>query len=89
MARRPRVAIVGLGLVGGSLARALTAAGYRVTGIDWPLVVRRALRTRAIAAGATRTEAGGVGRRRGPRGAPGHEPPAPPPAGEGGPARGW
>ena len=55
--RRPRVAIVGLGLVGGSLARALTAAGYRVTGIDWPLVVRRALRTRAIAAGATRAEA--------------------------------
>ena len=57
MARRPRVAIVGLGLVGGSLARALTAAGYRVTGIDWPLVVRRALRTRAIATGATRAEA--------------------------------
>ena len=51
MARRPHVAIVGLGLVGGSLARALTAAGYRVTGIDWPLVVRRALRTRAIARG--------------------------------------
>jgi len=49
---------VGLGLVGGSLARALTAAGYRVTGIDWPLVVRRALRSRAIAAGATRTEKG-------------------------------
>ena len=60
MARRPRVAIVGLGLVGGSLARALTAAGYRVTGIDWPLVVRRALRTRAIAVGATRAEAAAV-----------------------------
>jgi prephenate dehydrogenase len=58
VARRPHVAIVGLGLVGGSLARALTAAGYRVTGIDWPLVVRRALRSRAIAAGATRTEKG-------------------------------
>ena len=57
MARLPRVAIVGLGLVGGSLARALTAAGYDVTGIDWPLVVRRALRRRAIAKGATRTEA--------------------------------
>jgi prephenate dehydrogenase len=52
------VAIVGLGLVGGSLARALTAAGYTVTGIDWPLVVRRALRTRAISRGATRTEKG-------------------------------
>jgi prephenate dehydrogenase len=48
---------VGLGLVGGSLARALTASGYRVTGVDWPLVVRRALRTRAIAKGATRAEA--------------------------------
>ena len=57
MARRPRVAIVGFGLVGGSLARTLTAARYHVTGIDWPLVVRRALRSRAIAAGATRAEA--------------------------------
>jgi len=55
--RRPEVAVVGLGLVGGSLARALTAAGYRVTGIDWPLVVRHALATGAIAAGGTRTEA--------------------------------
>jgi prephenate dehydrogenase len=54
---RPRVAIVGLGLVGGSLARALTRRGYRVTGIDWPLVVRRALATGAIARGATRAEA--------------------------------
>ena len=55
--RRPRVAIIGLGLVGGSLARALTRKGYRVTGIDWPLVVRRALATRAITRGATRAEA--------------------------------
>jgi prephenate dehydrogenase len=55
--RRPTVAIVGLGLVGGSLARALTAAGYRVTGIDWPFVVRRAVRSGAVAAGATRAEA--------------------------------
>jgi prephenate dehydrogenase len=57
VARRPTVAVIGLGLVGGSLARALTAAGYRVTGIDWPLVVRRALATRAIAVGRTRAEA--------------------------------
>lgn len=57
MHRRPTVAIVGLGLVGGSLARALVAAGYRVTGIDWPLVVRRARRGRAITDGATRAEA--------------------------------
>jgi len=55
--RRPTVAIIGLGLVGGSLARALTDAGYRVTGIDWPLVVRRAVRTGAVTAGATRAEA--------------------------------
>jgi prephenate dehydrogenase len=55
--RRPSVAIIGLGLVGGSLARALTRKGYRVTGIDWPLVVRRALATRAISRGATRAEA--------------------------------
>jgi prephenate dehydrogenase len=55
--RRPSVAIIGLGLVGGSLARALTEAGYRVTGIDWPLVVRRALRGGAIAKGATYAEA--------------------------------
>lgn len=55
--RRPRVAIVGLGLVGGSLARALSRRGYRVTGIDWPLVVRRALASGAIAKGATRAEA--------------------------------
>jgi len=51
------VAVIGLGLVGGSVARALTAAGYRVTGIDWPLVVRRALATRAIAVGRMRAEA--------------------------------
>jgi len=55
--RRPRVAIVGLGLVGGSLARALTRRGYRVTGIDWPLVVRRALAEGAITQGGTRAEA--------------------------------
>jgi prephenate dehydrogenase len=51
------VAIVGLGLVGGSLARALVRRGYRVTGIDRPIVVRRALAARAIARGATRAEA--------------------------------
>jgi prephenate dehydrogenase len=51
------VAIIGLGLVGGSLARSLTRMGYSVTGVDWPLVVRRALATRAITKGATRAEA--------------------------------
>jgi prephenate dehydrogenase len=48
---------VGLGLVGGSIARSLVAGGYRVTGIDWPHVVRRARRGRAITDGATRAEA--------------------------------
>ena len=47
------VAIAGLGLVGGSLARALTAAGYRVIGLDHRPVLRRARRARAIAAAAS------------------------------------
>jgi prephenate dehydrogenase len=51
------VAIIGLGLIGGSLARALTRAGYRVTGVDWPAVVRKARTARAISAGETRAEA--------------------------------
>ena len=48
---RPVVAIVGLGLVGGSLARALTRAGYQVLGVDRPVVLRRALAARAVALG--------------------------------------
>jgi prephenate dehydrogenase len=47
--KRPRVAICGLGLVGGSLARALSARGYVVIGVDRPSVVRRARAARAIA----------------------------------------
>jgi prephenate dehydrogenase len=50
--KKPAVAIVGLGLVGGSLARALSAAGYRVIGHDRPRVLRQALAARAIAAAA-------------------------------------
>jgi prephenate dehydrogenase len=50
--KKPVVAIVGLGLVGGSLARALTAAGYRVIGHDRPRVLRQALAARAIAVAA-------------------------------------
>lgn len=46
---RPTVAIVGLGLIGGSLARALTRAGWRVIGVDRPRVVRRARRAGAVA----------------------------------------
>ena len=48
-ARAPRVAVVGLGLVGGSLARALTAAGYRVLGVDRPGVRRAAREAGAVA----------------------------------------
>ena len=50
--KKPAVAIVGLGLVGGSLARALTAAGYRVIGHDRPRVLRQALAARTIAVAA-------------------------------------
>jgi prephenate dehydrogenase len=42
------VAVVGLGLVGGSLARALRRAGYRVIGVDRVSVLRRARAARAI-----------------------------------------
>ncbi|HEU0104897.1 MAG TPA: prephenate dehydrogenase/arogenate dehydrogenase family protein [Vicinamibacteria bacterium] len=50
--RRPTVAIVGLGLVGGSLARALSGAGYRVIGHDRPRIRRQALAAGAIAVAA-------------------------------------
>jgi prephenate dehydrogenase len=51
----PEVAVVGLGLVGGSLARALTAAGYRVLGVD-----RESVRRQARAAGAVAATVGTV-----------------------------
>lgn len=41
-AAAPIVAVVGLGLIGGSLACDLTRAGYRVIGIDRPSIRRRA-----------------------------------------------
>jgi len=47
--RRPVVAVVGLGLVGGSLARALSRAGYTVVGVDRPAVAHRARTARAVA----------------------------------------
>jgi prephenate dehydrogenase len=53
------VTIVGLGLMGGSLARALTRAGYRVTGVDRGPVLRAAMRQGAIVSGAPDLE--GVG----------------------------
>jgi prephenate dehydrogenase len=46
----PEVAVVGLGLVGGSLARALSRAGYRVIGVDRESVRRAARRAGAVAA---------------------------------------
>ena len=45
------VAIIGLGLIGGSLARALTREGWSVVGVDRAEVVRRARAARALAAG--------------------------------------
>jgi prephenate dehydrogenase len=50
------VAVVGLGLVGGSLARALTAAGYRVFGVDRPAVCRAARAAGAVAETASTVE---------------------------------
>ena len=46
---KPTIAVVGLGLVGGSLARALTRAGYGVIGVDRESVRRRAVRAGAVA----------------------------------------
>jgi prephenate dehydrogenase len=43
-----RVAIVGLGVVGGSLARALTRRGHEVVGLDRPAALRRARAARAV-----------------------------------------
>ena len=42
MRPRPRVVVAGLGLIGGSLARVLHGAGYRVVGVDRPAALRRA-----------------------------------------------
>jgi prephenate dehydrogenase len=47
------VAVAGLGLVGGSLARALRRAGYRVIGVDRASILRRARAARAITAATT------------------------------------
>jgi prephenate dehydrogenase len=55
--RRPVAAIAGLGLVGGSLARALTRAGWAVIGVDRAPVLARARRARAIARAAALEEA--------------------------------
>lgn len=55
--RRPTIVIVGLGLIGGSLARALSARGKRVVGVDRRAeVLRAARRCGAIAVSARRLE---------------------------------
>jgi prephenate dehydrogenase len=54
---RPTVAIIGLGLIGGSLARALSRAGYPIIGVDRPSVVRRARAARAVTGTADPEEA--------------------------------
>lgn len=54
--RRPVVAIAGLGLVGGSLAKALRRAGHRVIGVDTPARLRAA-RAALSEAAASVTEA--------------------------------
>jgi prephenate dehydrogenase len=54
---RPTIAVVGLGLIGGSLARALTAAGYRVLGVDRPRVRRAARAAGAVARTANTVDA--------------------------------
>jgi len=46
--RKPTVAVLGLGLIGGSVAQGLTRAGYPVVGFDRPLVGRRARRAGAV-----------------------------------------
>jgi prephenate dehydrogenase len=51
-----RIAVVGLGLIGGSVARGLTRSGHRVVGVDVPAVGRRARRAGAVAATASRVE---------------------------------
>ena len=59
--RRPTVAVVGLGLVGGSLARALRGAGHRVIGHDRPAVLRAALAAGAVSEAAPSVRAAVAG----------------------------
>lgn len=48
---RPTVAVAGLGLIGGSIARGLTRCGWRVLGVDRAGPLKAARRARAIARG--------------------------------------
>ena len=61
--RNTEILIVGLGLMGGSYARALTAAGYCVDAIDRdPEAIRYALAEGIIRAGATDADPALIGR---------------------------
>lgn len=61
--KNTEILIVGLGLMGGSYARALTAGGYRVSAIDRdPDAIRYALREGIIAAGAADADPALIGR---------------------------
>lgn len=61
--KNTEILIVGLGLMGGSYARALTAAGYRVSAIDRdPEAIRYALGEGIIAAGAADADPELIGR---------------------------
>lgn len=48
---RPTVAVAGLGLIGGSIARGLTRGGWPVLGVDRAAVVEAALAAKAIGQG--------------------------------------
>ena len=48
---RPTVAVIGLGLVGGSIARGLTRGGWRVVGVDRARALKAPLAAGAIAQG--------------------------------------
>ena len=51
-----KIMIAGLGLIGGSMAKSLARAGYRVDGYDLPPVLRRAVEEGVVAGPALRTE---------------------------------
>jgi prephenate dehydrogenase len=55
------VVVAGLGLVGGSLARALKGSGYQVVGVDRPAVLRQARAARVLSRGFTALEPALVG----------------------------
>jgi prephenate dehydrogenase len=59
MRKKAVVAVAGLGLIGGSLARALSARDHRVLGVDRDAVVRAARKAGAIAAGVSLENAAG------------------------------